>query len=170
MGWGLAFLFGGPLLILVSIGFLVSYFVTKQKVVLAVLAGLWIFVGLALCFISWLGNLQRPIILHKEDIIGGYRIDTNFCRGANARWQYHHFKFNIANDDSIRLVIINDKGEPIKTFSEKLLYVNDSPCIWHIHPQNNYHLLTTPTLYRKHTSFYYVFHSSKYGNMFFRKT
>lgn len=108
----------------------------------------------------------------KENIYGEYIIDRKKYDGKNANWQYEHFKIKITEDDKLHLMIYNDYGKIAKVITKKIviydgfsnarLKINSSP--------DDYHLLQeNPTLYRNVWSYYYVFHSSKYGNMFFIK-
>jgi hypothetical protein len=117
-------------------------------------------------------HLRKSIRLIRADIIGEYRIDTNFYNGKNAQWQYHRYRFTITPQDSI-LFYVGSKDTIIKTFRGKILYSDGPPDVWKIQEDitsPTFHVIKTPpTLYRGHSTFYYVFKSNFYGNMFFRK-
>jgi hypothetical protein len=125
-------------------------------------AGLW-------SIINFVDEMQRPIRLTKNDIIGEYHIDTTFYPGVNARWQYKHYVIQITKD-SLLLLCLNDSGKPMAVFRNKIKYTYGPPDKWEIDGTPGHHIITHhPTLYRSHTRFYYVFHSTRFGNMFFRK-
>jgi len=89
MGFGFN-LFGFPLLILATVGHLIYFVVTKKKIALKLLGGLWALTIFIFCLSLFMERLRKPISLTKQDIIGEYRIDTNFYPGANSKWQYEH--------------------------------------------------------------------------------
>jgi hypothetical protein len=168
MGFGFN-LFGFPILVLISIGLLIYLLISKNKIALIILASLW---GLLFLFFE-LGAIARyyrkPISLTRNDIVGEYRIDTTFYSGKNATWQYNHYKFFITKKHSIMFVEMNDKGRVIYREVHDLKFSN-IPVTWEIKSDTLHHVIrNNPTLYRSHSKFYYVFHSVKFGNMFFRK-
>lgn len=169
MGFGFNFI-GFPLLLLAT-GGLVIYAIAKQSwkplLVVAVLWGLTIL----LFFTATIADhFRTPIRLEKADIIGEYRIDTNFFSGTNAKWQYDHYRFTITPTDSIIFYVTN-KDTIIKSVQEKIMYADGPPALWKVQSDTTiYHVVRyPPTLYRGHKKFYYVFKSNYYGNMFFRK-
>ena len=109
--------------------------------------------------------------VEKQDIYGTYVIDRNQYPGPQAEWQYEHYRIKITRDD--RLILYHTDGPKVNstdTVKIKFLegYVNDR--IKLEHDGYVHHILTShPTLYRQVWSFYYVFRSTKYGNMFFVK-
>jgi hypothetical protein len=169
MGFGFN-LFGFPLLILMTIGLFIFFLISKKKITLTILGGLWGFTILVFIFGSIADHYRKPIRLSKQDIIGEYRIDKTFFPGKDANWQYKHFKFYITNKDSILFLIMKEKGIPLAFYKHKINYSDGPPALWEINTDSTHHILKNqPTLYRGHDKFYYVFHSEKYGNMFFRK-
>ena len=169
MGFGFN-LFGFPLLILMTIGLLIYFLVSRKKIAILLLGCLWGLTILLFVFGSIAEHYRKPIRLTRQDIIGEYRIDKTFFSGKNANWQYHHFKFYITNKDSILFVIMEEKGNPIAFYKHKINYSDGSPALWKIKTDSTHHILKNqPTLYRGHDKFYYVFYSEKFGNMFFRK-
>ena len=169
MGFGFN-LFGFPLLILSTIGLFIFFLISRKKITLTILGSLWGFTILIFIFGSIADHYRKPIRLTKQDIIGEYRIDKTFYPGKNANWQYKHFKFYITDKDSILFVIMKEKGIPLAFYKHKINFSDGPPDLWKIIADSTHHILKSqPTLYRGHDKFYYVFHSEKYGNMFFRK-
>jgi hypothetical protein len=167
---GLGFnLFGFPILLLSSVGLIIYFFVTKRVIALKILGMLWGSAILIFAISSVIGNRRMPIRLTKEDIVGEYRIDTTFFPGANARWQYDHYKFFITGNDSIHFIVMKEKEIPIQVYRHRITYTAGPPALWSIVADTSDHLINQPILYRGHNKFYYVFRSKKFGNMFFRK-
>ena len=168
MGFGFN-LFGFPLLILATVGLLIYFVVTKKKIALKILGGLWALTIFIFCIGLFMDGLRKSISLIKQDIIGEYRIDTNFYPGINSKWQYEHFKFTITSNDSLHFYQTR-KDTILKTYNFKLKYSSGSPYLWSIVNDTTCKILKYPsTLYRGHNKFYYVIRSGNYGNMFFRK-
>ncbi|RPD43382.1 hypothetical protein [Paracnuella aquatica] len=168
MGFGFN-LIGFPLLLLAT-GGLVIYAIAKQTwKPLLIVAAIWGLTILLFITATIADYFRTPISLTKADIIGEYRVDTNFFSGTNAKWQYDHYRFKITSSDSIIFYVTN-KDTVIKTFKEKILYSSGPPDLWKVQSDTTYHILKyPPTLYRGYKKFYYVFKSDIYGNMFFRK-
>lgn len=94
MGFGFN-LIGFPLLLLAT-GGLIIYVIAKQTwKPLLIIAGLWGVTILVFVMAMILNHYRTPIRLTKKDIVGNYRIDTNFYPGINAKWQYDHYRFTI---------------------------------------------------------------------------
>ncbi len=120
---------------------------------------------------GFLQRIRTPLKLTKQDIIGEYKIDTTFYRGNNARWQYAHYYFSINQSDSLQLSVLDKTGKTAQIYKHKINYSAGPPDLWSIADTGSvYHVIKNkPTLYRSHDRFYYVLHSEKFGNMFFRK-
>ena len=115
--------------------------------------------------------LRRPIPLGKSDIVGDYRIDRRFYPGPDAEWQYQHFGFRILPSDSILFVEANDNGTIKKLYKHPIQWFSGLKMRWRVIADTTSHIIENPpTLYRRGHRFYYVFHSKKFGNMFFRNT
>ena len=168
MGFGFN-LIGFPLLVLVTIGLLIYYFASKNKIVLKILGAIWSLTILVIITAVISDHFRTPIRLTKSEIIGVYSIDTNLFKGTNARWQYDHYRFKITKTDSI-FFYVTSKDIILKTFKGKVRYSSGQPNLWTIQSDTLYHVIKhPPTLFRGHSKFYYVFQSDIYGNMFFRK-
>ena len=109
--------------------------------------------------------------LKKKDYYGQYIINRDFFPGKQADWQYETFRFEIKNNDKIYFYVTNS-DKIVKIFSgtisttapygsERLIINMEQPTI-HV-------LKTNPTVYRNAWSFYLVFHSDKFNNMYFKK-
>jgi hypothetical protein len=131
----------------------------------------------------WLLFFSLPIIFYiisfftskKEieinDINGNYIIDREKYAGKQADWQYNHYRFKITKDNKI-FFYITENENIIKTIEGNITYTGytNSPHIKIELDEPKFHILASnPTLYREIWSFYYVFESNKYGNMFFTK-
>ena len=168
MGFGFN-LFGFPLLILATIGLLIYFLATKKKIALKILGGLWALTIVIFSLVLFMERLRKPISLTKQDIIGEYRIDTDFYPGKNAKWQYGHFKFTITSNDSLHFYETRN-DTILKIHTCKLKYSSGPPYLWGVENDTTCKILKhPPTLYRGHNKFYYVIRSDNYGNMFFRK-
>ncbi len=109
--------------------------------------------------------------LKKDDYYGSYIINREYFPGKQSNWQYNHFRFEIRENDSIFFYVTN-KDKVLKTYrgsitttpayiSERLIVNMEQP---------THHVLTSnPTTYRGAWSFYLVFNSPKYNNMYFKK-
>ena len=152
-----------------TVGLLIYFVLTKKKIALKVLGGLWALTILIFGLGLFMDNFRKPISLTKQDIIGEYRIDTNFYPGRNAKWQYENYKFTITSNDSLYFYQIS--GDKIfKSYAYKLKYSSGPPDLWSIANDTTCKILKyPPTLYRGHNKFYYVIRSDNYRNMFFRK-
>lgn len=138
----------------------------------------WSAFGILLTFFVTLSVVKSyftdPMDVDKEDIYGTYVIDRDYFPGKNADWQYNHYRFEITKSDSIKFTVI-DGNNITDTYVSKIEFTSDNRP--HIRIVNDYRLekethpilRENPTLYRKPFSFYYVFNSPVYGNMFFTK-
>ena len=168
MGFGFN-LIGFPILLLATAGLIIYAIARRTWKPLLVAVAIWGFTILVFIMAAIADHYRKPIRLTKVDIVGNYRIDTNFFKGENAKWQYDHYKFTITATDSIYFYV-TDKDTVLKTFKGKLNYSSGPPDLWRIMSDTTYHVIkNSPTLYRGNNKFYYVFHSDLYGNMFFRK-
>ena len=109
--------------------------------------------------------------LSKEDIYGEYVVDRTKYPGSQSDWQYNHFRFTISEDHKF-VFYETEKDSIVKGYSGTITFLEGykQPRLV-IHPDTPTHYVidSMPTLYRKPFSFYYVFKSSKAGNIFFTK-
>ena len=109
----------------------------------------------------------------RSDIYGSYVIDRSKFPGRNAEWQYRRYRFEIIEPDVFKFYKTYD-GKVTKTYTGKVEFTLDNRPHIILHMQypdgDTCHVLReNPTLYREPFSFYYVFESPLYGNMFFTK-
>jgi len=169
MGFGFN-LFGFPLLLLATVGLTIYAIIKRSWRPLIFVAIMWGLTFILFTIVAIFRHYQTPIRLSRQDVIGEYRIDTNFFAGTNANWQFEHFRFSITDSDSIEFKVYNDNKTISKTYKHKVAFTGGTPTLWRISADSTHHVIShQPTLYRGHKKFYYVFRSDKYGNMFFRK-
>jgi hypothetical protein len=143
----------------------------KKKIFSTLNIGLWITFLILPFLIMILNFFNSKTQLDKEDIYGNYIINREKCAGKQADWQYNHYRFKITEDDKI-FFYITEKENILKTIEGTVSYNIGyaSPHIELNFEEPKFHILIeNPTLYREIWTFYYVFESSKYGNMFFTK-
>ena len=146
-------------------------FTSKRKVYKKILLWIWIGVLSLVLFSTIVQYLNTKQTVQKKDIYGSYIIDRTQFSGANADWQYNHFRFEITPQNQF-LFHQTDQREIIKTDTANVefleQYLNHRIII---HPTTEMHHIveTKPTLYRQLRSFYYVFKSPQFGNVFFKK-
>ena len=151
---------------------LIIWLITKNNIFGKIAGSLWLglFSLIGLFFILSIFKTKKEI--EKDDIYGDYIINRNKCPGKQANWQYNHYKFKITQDNKIYFYI-TDKEKIIKTIEgtvEIKDYYTPSPRLKINFDEPRFHIIQdNPTLYREIWTFYYVFHSDKFDNMFFTK-
>ena len=143
----------------------------KKTIFWKILSGIW---GLIILLVI-VASITRPIFekkkLKKSDYYEEYTIDRNYFKGKQADWQYNHFRFEIKPNDSI-IFYVTKKEKIIDTFkgiisttkpysSERMVIKMEQP--------THHIIIDNPTIYRSTWSFYMVFYSTKFYNMFFKK-
>ena len=167
-GFNLGFIF----LLLPLTGILLLVWVFSGKKLLGKTFG-FIWLGIiGLIVFSWIIQvLTAKKELKKKDYYGQYVIDRNYFKGKHANWQYNNFRFEIKQDDKIYFYVTdNDKilqtyigtVSTLTPYSSERLVINMKQPTIHI-------LKSNPTIYRSAWSFYLVFHSDKFNNLYFRK-
>ncbi len=150
---------------------LLIWAITKNKAFGIVLGIIWGgIIGLVI-----LSTIMQTVfatkVLEKDDYYGEYIIDRTYFPGKQADWQYDHYRFEIKNNDSIFFYYTNKEKilkiyrgtiRTITPYQSEVLVINME--------QPTHHVLTTdPTVHRETWSFYLVFNSPKFSNMFFKK-
>ncbi len=157
--------------VILLVVWLYTYVTKKSHLPIYILLGIWavFLVGTGLMF------LIRPyfesMIVNEEDNYGVYKIDLEKFSPRQSKWQHDNYELEINRDHYLRLY--KQKPERHLIDSVKYEFVN-GPYSKRIRLEKNsthHHIISdNPTLYRKpFNHFYYVFESSKYGNMFFKK-
>jgi len=115
--------------------------------------------------------LTTKMIVDPSDIYGEYVIDREMFKGKQTDWQYDHYRFEIKKDNTL-LFYVTDKEKILKTHKGHVTFLApyaSSRIVIHINQPRHHILESNPTMYREIWSFYYVFESKYYGNMFFKK-
>ena len=154
--------------ILLILGWVITKNIIFAKLIGAVVLGV---VGVIL-MLSVIRLFTSKKELTRSDIYGTYIIDRTKFSSKQADWQYNHYRFEITRQNEF-LFQLTEKEKVTKTYHGKAIFVPnykiprivlqvDSPL---------YHIINKePTLYRTAWSFYYVFRSPKFGNVFFKKS
>lgn len=176
MGFGFNLLFVFvilPLTLVLTLIFVAAWSFTKQKVYGKLLGLMWFgILGLFLLLgtIKWLTSKTE---LYKENYYGQYIVNREYFAGRQADWQYDHFRFEIKENDSIYFYQ-TDKEKILKVFAGTITTTNRSQyssarLIINM-TQPTHHILTSnPTTYRSAWSFYLVFNSPNFKNVYFKK-
>ena len=150
---------------------LLAWWGTGNKIFGKIVGYFWL--GIFGLFI--LGTIIRLLTdkkeLEKKDYYGEYIVNRDYFPGKQADWQYDNFRFEIKDNDSIYFYV-TDKEKILKTYrgtitttkpysSERLIINMEQP---------THHIMTSnPTTYRSAWSFYLVFYSPKFNNVYFKK-
>jgi len=170
MGFGFN-LFFAFILIPLTIILLIGWAVTRKNLYGKVVAIIWLgIMGLIMISIT-IQAITSKKTLRKTDYYGQYIIDRDYFPGKQADWQYDSFRFEVKDNDSIYLFVTN-KEQITKTIKGVITTVAPygSERLMLNMPQPRHHIFETdPTVFRSTWSFYLVFNSSKFGNMYFKK-
>jgi len=170
MGFGFNLFFIFILVPLTGI-LLIAWLLSRKMLIGKILGIIWLGI-FGLIFLSGIAQwLTAKTELDKEDYYGEYVINRDYFKGNQTDWQYEHFRFEITEQDSI-FFYVTDEEKILKTyrgtistttpFSSARLIINME--------QPTHHILTSnPTTYRSAWSYYLVFNSPKFYNVFFKK-
>ena len=170
MGFGFNLFF---ILILVpaTIILLLIWLFSKKQIFGKTLGIIWLSIfGFAL-FSYIVQALTSKKELKKKDYYGQYIVDRDFFAGKQADWQYNNFRFEIKENDSIYFYVTENE-RIMKTFRGTITTSQSSSSKRLIisMQQPTHHVLTSnPTTYRSAWSFYLVFESPKFNNVYFKK-
>lgn len=167
-GFNLFFIF---ILVPTTIIFLLIWLFSKKQIFGKTIGIVWLSIfGLAL-FSYIVQTLTSKKELKKKDYYGQYIVDRDFFAGKHADWQYNNFRFEITENDSIYFYVTENE-KILQTFrgtiataqpySSERLIINMQQPTHHIMASN-------PTTYRSAWSFYLVFESLKFNNVYFKK-
>jgi len=116
----------------------------------------------------WLNSKK---VLSKEDYYGNYIIDRSYFPGKQADWQYNHFRFEIKENDSIYFYV-TEQEKIMQTFKGSINVDRPSHSailILNMTQPTHHIIASNPLINRGSWSFYLVFHSTKFFNVFFKK-
>lgn len=167
-GFNLSFVF---ILIPLTGIFLIAWILSKKLLFIKILGLIW-FGVFGVIFLSYtIQWFNSKIELAQDDYYGEYVIDRGYFPGKQSDWQYEHFRFEITEDDSIFFYETN-KEKILKTYRGKIsttMPYRSARLIINMEPPTHHILQENPTTYRKFWSFYLVFNSDKFHNVFFKK-
>ena len=149
----------------------IIWIVTKKRLFGKILFFAWIPVLGLIVLTSIIHFFKDKKSIQHEDIYGDYIIDRTKFPGKQADWQYNHFRFTITKQNKF-IFYLTDKSKILDTDSGSVTILDS-----YIHPRivlqvkkPKHHIIDDkPTLYRTVWSFYYVFYSPKFKNVFFTK-
>lgn len=159
-----------PLLLLTGVLGL-AWLLTRNKYAAWALALIWLpLAGLVLLgAVNWFFTAKKE--LRREDIYGEYVIDRTKYPGRQADWQYNHFRFEITEQGRL-LFHVTEQARIVKTYVGRASFLEayrQPRLVLQLEGPSHHIVSAAPTLYRTPFSFYYVFHSPKFGNVFFTK-
>lgn len=170
MGFGFNLLFTF-LLVPLTIILLMAWLLTKKNGYGKVAGAIWLGIGALVIISITISATMTKKVLKKEDFYGQYIVDRNYFPGKQADWQYDNFRFEIKENDSIYLYVTN-QDKIVKTYSgtvSSLKPYTSARLVVNM-PEPKHHIFeSNPTIYRNTWSFYLVFNSPVFGNMFFKK-
>ncbi len=167
-GFNLFFIF---ILLPITGMLLLAWLLTKKKKFGKILGLIGLGISGLVILIITIQTLSDKKKLKMGDYYGEYIVNREYFAGRQADWQYNSFRFEIKENDSI-IFYVTDKEKIIKTFggkitttkgytSERLILAMEQP---------THHIMTSnPTTYRSAWSFYLVFYSPKFNNVYFKK-
>lgn len=170
MGFGFNLFFVYILVPLTGI-LLVTWLFTRKKIFRKITALVYLgIVGLGILsgITQWLFS---KTLLEKKDYYGEYIVNRNFFQGEQANWQYNNFRFEIKDNDSI-FFYITDKEKILKTFKGTITTIkpfSSERLIINMEQPTHHILISNPTIFRSSWSFYLVFFSPKFNNVYFKK-
>ena len=172
MGFGFNLLF---ILILVPLtGILMVIWLCSRKLFVVKILGLiWLGVAGLVTLVTISIWSTSKTMLGKADYYGEYVINRNYFKGEQTDWQYNHFRFEIATNDSI-IFYVTDKEKILKTYRGTIKTTdprnyNSARLIIEMEEPKHHILASNPTTYRSAWDFYLVFKSPKFYNVFFEK-
>ena len=167
-GFNLFFIF---ILVPATIILLLIWLFSKKQIFGKTLGIIWLSIfGFAL-FSYIVQALTSKKELKKKDYYGQYIVDRDFFAGKQADWQYNNFRFEIKENDSIYFYVTENE-RIMKTFRGTITtsQTSSSKRLIISMQQPTHHILTSnPTTYRSAWSFYLVFESPKFNNVYFKK-
>jgi hypothetical protein len=108
--------------------------------------------------------------LDKNDYYGDYVINRDYFSGEQSDWQYETYRFTITESDSI-FFYVTDKEKVLKTYKGviKTNHYKSVRLIVNMDEPTHHIMMSNPTTYRSAWSFYLVFNSPKFNNVYFKK-
>jgi hypothetical protein len=130
----------------------------------------FIFTVLLIQFSACSQDQKHTNTLKPSDIYGQYVIDQTMFKGFEAYWQYDHYRFKINHNKTIEFY--STEGDDIMRTDVGKVEFNKTPYGLEIKldiPGGCHILSESPLIRENKGSFYLVFKSSKWGNVYFKK-
>lgn len=122
--------------------------------------------GIIIAFV--IEPISRKMKVDQTNIYGEYIIDRSKYPGRQADWQYNSFKFELRSNHKLYFYEM-ENGQVTKMSIIPIYFCIPNHLVL-VKDSTNHHIVSdNPTLYRETFSFYYVFKSSKFGNVFFKR-
>lgn len=150
---------------------LVTWLLTRKKIFGKTVGIIWLAIFGLILFSGIVQWLTAKTLLEKKDYYGKYIVNRNYFAGRQADWQYNSFRFEIKDNDLIYFYE-TDKEKILKTYRGTITTVkpyNSERLIINMEQPTHHILTNNPTIYRSSWSFYLVFHSPKFNNVYFTK-
>lgn len=145
--------------------------ITGKNIFAKAVGYLWAGLVLLVVLVTLVKMLMPSPFLEKEDFYGDYVIDRKCFPGKQADWQYENFRFVISSNSIINFYVMQN-GKEVKGYKGFITTVapyQSARLVLHMQEPVHHILRADPTVYRKNGSFYLVFNSPKFGNVFFKK-
>ncbi len=149
----------------------IVWLLTKRRLFGKILLFIWIPILSLIIITSIVHFFIDKKSIKRQDIYGEYIIDRTKFPGKQADWQYNHFRFKITKESKFIFYTI-DNNKIVKADSGKVVFVDSYSqprIIVQVEKPRQQIIEDEPTLYRSVWSFYYVFYSPKFKNVFFTK-
>jgi len=170
MGFGFNLFFVFILVPLTAILLLV-WLISGKKLFGKTLGVIWLGIFGLIFFSLTVQCLTSKTELEKNDYYGQYVVNRDYFPGRQADWQYENFRFEIKDNDSIYFYVTN-KEKILKTYRGTITtsqsYISKRLII-NMEQPTNHIVKNNPTTYRSAWSFYLVFKSQKFNNVYFKK-
>jgi len=170
MGFGFNLFFVFILVPLTAILLLV-WLISGKKLFGKTLGVIWLGIFGLIFFSLTVQCLTSKTELEKNDYYGQYVVNRDYFPGRQADWQYENFRFEIKDNDSIYFYVTN-KEKILKTYRGTITtsqsYISKRLII-NMEQPTNHIVKNNPTTYRSAWSFYLVFNSQKFNNVYFKK-
>lgn len=148
-----------------------SFIISRKNIFWQVFKYIWLSVLLIISILFISRCLNAKIVLAKKDFYGTYAINRNYFPGADADWQYNHYRLIIREDDSVFFYATN-KNKILKVY-KGFMFCNEtypSARIRFEMEAPTHHIFSEqPLITRSRWNFMLVFFSPFYHNMYFEK-
>ena len=167
-GFNLFFIF---ILVPATIILLLIWLFSKKQIFGKTLGIIWLSIFSLVLFSYIVQSLTSKKEIKKKDYYGQYIVYRDFFAGEQADWQYNNFRFEIKENDSIYFYVTENE-KILQTFRGTITTTqpyNSERLIINMQQPTHHIVTSNPTTYRSAWSFYLVFESPKFNNVYFKK-